>query len=502
MRSIPAIKHHIRRYLLIIIGMFSLLCVLFGAGMLAMNRMYTAIFDKIAISSEISGDVEYCNQYIRDYVLTKDLYYFRQYDEAIVDIGGHLEELSASASTDEAFQTVVSLQNLYDRYVITYINLYSNYSSMYKYYPQTRTYIEDYEEGVKIGGYIQDTLDDFLDMEIKNNTSQYSAMLHLFHRLTVFFLIVLAVSAVLAAVLSRRISENISRPLERLALTASRIGAGDLNAVPAVETNFQEIHLLSATFASMTASLQKALEDSREQARLELLYKETRYRALLAQIHPHFLFNLLTTVSQSAMSEGSFETVEIVGNICKYLRYSLHSMKSSVTLTEELDIIRSYVFLQKTRFSFPLDLQISIAPPLDPDEIRLPWMSLQPIVENSIVHGLEPSFELGQILILVSESGDGERIEIIIRDNGVGIPEDLLKRLNEPCADACQEKRDSIGLHNIRERLTLCYGGEEEFELQSAPGAGVSVIIRIPKELKEDYSDKREGEPYAHDTDR
>lgn len=491
MKQLPTLRQHINRYLLVIISVFSFIAILFIIGMNLMNAMYMKVFDKMNVTARASSDVELCNQYIQDYILTGDLYYFRQYDSTIVELEQNLNALNDMTNTEEARQIVVSLTNLYDNYVRTYIDLYSNYSSMYKYYPKTRTYITDYEKGVRIGGYIQDSLNEFLDTEVKENTDQYENLISIYNRLTAAFLVLLIAIILLALTLAFRISSHITGPLEQLSRTAEQIAAGDLDARPCMETHFQEIGLLSSAFVSMTEGLKQSMEDSKNRARLELLYKETRYRALLAQVHPHFLFNLLSAVSQSAMSEGSFETVEIVGNICKYLRYSINNMRSAVSLKEELDIIQTYIFLQKTRYSFPLNLSIDVDSSLEPSNIQVPWMSLQPIVENSVIHGLEPAFEIGEIHITITPLSDS-RIEICIADNGIGIQEEILEELNkEDTKDSTLHRQDdgSIGIHNIRERLAICYKGQESFEIISPASGGTTVIIQIPTDWKESYTD-------------
>jgi len=490
MKPLPTIRQHINHYLLAIISVFSFISILFIIGMNLMNNKYTEVFDKMSITADASTNVELCNQYIQDYILTGDLYYFRQYDTTIVNIQLQLEQLERISTTEASRQVVISLENLYDSYIRAYIDLYSNYSSMYKYYPKTRTYIASYEKGVKIGGYIQDSLNEYLDIEVKENTAQYEYLTSFYRNLSILFLVLLIGIFILTIMLAVRISSSITRPLEQLSQTAGQIASGDLDAQPCTDSELREISLLSSAFVSMTKSLKQSLEESKNRARLELLYKETRYRALLAQVHPHFLFNLLSAVSQSAMTDGSFETVEIVGNICKYLRYSINNFRPTVTLQEELDIINTYIYLQKTRFTFPLDLQVTIDPSLDPSKIHLPWMSLQPIIENSVVHGLEPTFEIGQIRLSITPLSDS-RIEIRITDNGVGIRQDILDELNRTDTEDMAEggmTSDSIGIHNIRDRLAICYKGQESFQITSSADEGTTVIIQIPTDWEDDYT--------------
>lgn len=490
MKPLPNIRQYINHYLLIIFSVCSFMSILFVIGMNIMNNKYEEVFDKMTITADAANNVDLCNQYIQDYILTGDLYYFRQYDTTIVTIEDQLQKLELLSTTEDSRQMAVSLTNLYDNYVRTYIDLYSNYSSMYKYYPKTRTYIASYQQGVKIGGYIQDSLNEYLDIEVKKNTAQYEYLFSVYRSLSVLFLLILGGIFLLILALTMKISSSITRPLEQLSETAGKIASGDLDSEPCTELNFHEIALLSSAFTSMTRSLKQSMEEAKNRSRLELLYKETRYRALLAQVHPHFLFNLLSVVSQSAMTDGSFETVEIVGNICKYLRYSINNLRPTVTLQEELDIINTYIYLQKTRFTFPLNLQVHIDPSLDPAKIRLPWMSLQPIIENSVIHGLEPTFEIGEIRISVTPLPDS-RIEICITDNGVGISSDTLEKLNRNDTEEMEMESTSsysIGIHNIKERLSICYKGRETFQITSLPDAGTAVTIQIPTDLKNDYT--------------
>ncbi|MBA2304020.1 MAG: histidine kinase [Acidobacteria bacterium] len=198
----------------------------------------------------------------------------------------------------------------------------------------------------------------------------------------------------------------------------------------------------------------------------EKLLMAARVEALASQINPHFLFNTLTSISALIRSQPETARVLIV-KLSGLLRRLLRSQEHFVTLREELEAIDEYLDIEAMRFGPRLRIEKQIDPASL--EVVVPSMLLQPIVENSIKHGLEPKLGEGRITIR-STRKDGHAIIDVI-DDGVGVSPD----------DASRVKGTGIGLRNVNERLRVIYGSNYQLELDSLPGGGTCARIIIPE---------------------
>jgi len=187
---------------------------------------------------------------------------------------------------------------------------------------------------------------------------------------------------------------------------------------------------------------------------------------LRGQLNPHFLFNTLNAISQLAMLEGAGQTQELTYQLSEYLRYVLskQSKHEIVTLSMEMECIERYLEIHKVRFGERLSFRIAVSKGAEKAEI--PFMLLQPIVENAVFHGIEPSLRQGIITIFAKIIGPSVLIEI--KDNGVGCDPERIKQ--------------GIGLQNVRNRMSLHYGSSSDLVIKSEPAEGTSVLIRVPFE--------------------
>jgi two-component system, LytTR family, sensor kinase len=198
----------------------------------------------------------------------------------------------------------------------------------------------------------------------------------------------------------------------------------------------------------------------------EKLLMESRLDALSSQINPHFLFNTLTSISSLIRSQPETARTLIV-KLSGLLRRLLRSQDHFVTLREELDAIDEYLDIESIRFG----PQLRIEKQIDPATLDLivPSMMLQPLVENSIKHGLGQKLGEGRITIRSAREGDHAVIDVI--DNGVGIPQ----------LEAGRVRGTGIGLRNVNERLRVIYGANYQLQLDSVPGEGTCARIVIPE---------------------
>ncbi|MGI6143455.1 MAG: sensor histidine kinase [bacterium] len=221
----------------------------------------------------------------------------------------------------------------------------------------------------------------------------------------------------------------------------------------------------------------RLMEEMKSRAELERALKEAELMALQSQINPHFLFNTLNTISRLALLEGADKTQEVVFALAELLRGSLRKTGQSAPLKEELDYIRNYLLIQQTRFPDRIKVEFDVEEDCLNSEI--PLLTLQPLVENAIVHGLEPKEAGGKLWIRIIRLGDEVQIEII--DDGLGMPADVveeIKKLDRSRTGRCHVT--GIGVNNVVKRLQYHFGDDFRWKIQSKIGQGTHITIYLP----------------------
>ncbi|MEU5881709.1 histidine kinase [Spirillospora sp. NPDC047279] len=208
---------------------------------------------------------------------------------------------------------------------------------------------------------------------------------------------------------------------------------------------------------------------------------EAEMRALRAQISPHFVYNSLTTIASFVRTDPE-RARELLLDFADFARYSFRNPRDFTTLADELRSIDRYLLLERARFGDRLHFSVEVAPEVLP--VAVPFLSLQPLVENSIRHGMEGSRESFHIRIVARDAG--AEAAISVEDDGVGMdPERLRGILSAGAGPAGRERRSGagagIGLANVDERMRQVYGDEYGLTVETALGAGTKVNLRVPK---------------------
>lgn len=216
------------------------------------------------------------------------------------------------------------------------------------------------------------------------------------------------------------------------------------------------------------------------------LVKELELKALQNQINPHFLFNTLNSLSKLALIEGAERTSDLTVTVSSMLRYSLRELNRLVPLRDEVEHCHAYITIQKARFRDRIAFDSSIEEACL--QIEVPPMLLQPLVENAFIHGIE-AMESGAVIRLAVRM-DNEDVLIAVSDNGAGMTEETRLSLLRPGEDGTARsggQSTGIGTRNVFRRLALLYGREDLVDIQSAPGEGTTVTIRIPHEGRRNH---------------
>jgi len=286
---------------------------------------------------------------------------------------------------------------------------------------------------------------------------------------------------------TRKLTREIVQPVQELSETMRKIDYADMESalLPAqVHSSQGEIRNMLDTYNGMIARLmaQSREHDELQEARLKL--QKLQLTNLQQQINPHFLFNTLNMISQTAFLEDADQTEELLKTVSRLLRYSLDYTDRSVKLGRELQALNDYVSIQERRFGdrirfvFHLDESVN-------DCVVLSNI-LQPVAENCIAHGLAMKDAGGLVEI---ETGmyaeDGQNfVCITIADNGSGMPEKTLQTLRERLQEQ-DMKNEHIGLVNVAQRLRLFYKGGARIQILSRPDEGTKVTLLLPMSGRE-----------------
>ena len=221
----------------------------------------------------------------------------------------------------------------------------------------------------------------------------------------------------------------------------------------------------------------RLVEELKAKAELEASLHVTELKALQAQVNPHFLFNTLNTIARLALLEGAGRTQEIVYALADLLRENLRDIDVPRSLEEEIKSAKDYLTIQKVRFGDRIQSFIDIDPQIM--KIMIPALTLQPLIENAIIHGLEKKVEGGQIYI--NGQVDGDEIVITVRDTGVGVAMEHIRSIFSAGKRTKPHGHTTgLGISNVHKRIQHHFGQKYGLEMESEVGEGTSCNIRLP----------------------
>lgn len=300
--------------------------------------------------------------------------------------------------------------------------------------------------------------------------------------LTVNLLVIAVMMVLIAAFLTFMISKSLTRSLDMLMGTIQRIKGGDTQ-LRADINNKDEIGELGRNFNEMLDEME-ILTEKEKQA--NLLVVQAEYKALQAQINPHFLYNTLDTMSSIAEVKNCQEVSILSQSLSNIFRYSLNMKEPLSTVSKELVHLRNYTYVMSMRmqdhvqYDFDIDEEVLAC--------KIPRISIQPLVENALNHGLR--HKRGEKKIRIEAKRKNDLLFISVADNGVGM--DAAKMNQKLAVNNWEhvEMGNSIGLYNINARLKLLYGDEYGVHIESVINEGTTVYMTIPEERKEEERER------------
>jgi sensor histidine kinase YesM len=361
------------------------------------------------------------------------------------------------------------------------------------------SYLQHYEESVKIRQYIVEYIQKLNNNMFFQNTDRYNSIRKSIQLVQALNIGVLSSILVLTVVLILWFTFRITKPIFELSKAADEITHGNFNVPSVLVTSNDEIGIMAEAFNRMTESIREQINEINEKAILERRLqeqemenlmirtnlREAELHALQSQINPHFLFNTLNAGAQLAMMEGADRACTFIENAAELFRYNMRNLDRPVTIGDEIRNVENYMHLLNERFAdkieFTTDIDQSVL------ERKIPCMILQPIVENAYIHGISDVEYLGKIS-LYARSRDGFAV-ITIWDNGKGMTSETVNEiLNGDIVDKNDRAgrhgghTNGIGLNNIISRLKIFYSRENILDINSEPGQGTEVVLSIPME--------------------
>lgn len=390
-----------------------------------------------------------------------------------------------------------------ERYARTWsiLNGYETYQAYRDELAETQVRESDFVERLyrvyKMQEYLQTYARRLVQVTLKEGNDSYQEKVPVFYNMPYLILAISAVFMGFVMFLTKILSNALVSPAVLLAQCARKIAKNDFTGEdPSVE-NRDEMGELVRAFNKMKRSTKGYIDTLKENHRMsELLHREeservemekqlsgARLELLKSQINPHFLFNTLNMIACMAKLEEAVTTERMISSMSSLFRYNLKTSEQIVTLARELKVVQDYMYIQQMRFGsrilYSCDLKV------DAEQAMIPAFTLQPVVENAMVHGLSKKEQGGRVHVRIWEQGN--RLVISVADTGLGMSEERLAEVTE----AMKERRTSrigIGLGNIYKRIHMMYK-QGEFRIASIEGRGTVIQMFIPQE-KHNRGDK------------
>lgn len=417
-----------------------------------------------------------------------------------------LNRLNASESTSNAWLWRVrngleELDNISDEQWVLLGAVETTYNTYHSLLSELRDYLsvgEDaqasklyYSKVVICGNYLSQYTLQLLERAISDAQESYTEISTLSDRITMLQTVVVALCVVLGC-LTGVMMMRLLTPIQKMVVAAGAIGRSEFDTPDLSIKKPPEIAQLADSFDRMKHSMAQQMNMLREKNEMEReLHRQktealelqnrmerSRLQQLRSQIDPHFLFNTLNVIQQTAIGEKAYRTQALIMALSHLLRYSLMSNDEQVPLSREVRIVDEYYSIYHVRFGERVRMQWAISDSLDLTETMVPSFILQPIVENAFKHGICPKEEGGVVRIRINPLREKGLLCIRVVDNGMGVEQEQLKELRT-ALEQPGERWEHIGIHNVAARLRLL-DKNCRIIVRSRAGRGTSVTMYLP----------------------
>lgn len=439
-----------------------------------MNHNYEDMVNSTVVASEFSLDFK------------KDF----DYETYLLIVGNKtVEESELDSMIEEAERIVAGLEAITEAE-----DNIARLDSVNKYLSNLRIYVDRIEENLQkesryednmeiwendvqiVTSLVGDTMSQYIYYEVRGIQQSRAAYQTFFMNLVRFSLLGMGLLLLLVIILSYYIPRSITMPITRISRVTNQVAKGNLSVRAAAESG-AEARMLSDSLNAMIDKINELLDQvTTEQIRL----RKAEFELLQAQINPHFLYNTLDTIVWLAEAGDQKRVVSMVGNLSDFFRTSLNQGKDIISIREELAHVRSYLEIQQVRYQDILRYEITV--PEDLYEYKIPKITIQPLVENALYHGIKNKRGQGTITITGERSENG--FVLYVRDNGIGMTQERLKEVRAGIQKLSYTGKEIYGLYNVNERIRLNFGETYGISIESTYGEGTCVSISLPDQWK------------------
>ena len=454
----------------------------------ALGKMDAVYSSNISLNN-ISDSLEKIHMSLTGFLETKGTDELEAYYKYSQEITRQLYDLNNTATDNTSKLTERNIRKMTDSYLSV-----AEAAVAAKRGRKIMEYTRRYEECQELYNYLNVYIYSLNNEQFKNNSENYKELMHSMQLSEVLCLSIFAIVSVLNILLIIIMTGRITMPLTTLSEKANEISDKSPEKVDPLEVRYNdEIGTVTKAFNQMLMSIKEYIRRIRAQMVTESAMKEksllmenhlkdAQLKYLQAQINPHFLFNTLNAGAQLAMMEGADRTNEYIRNMADFFRYNVKKDNEVVTVSEEIGLVDSYIYILNVRFSGDIRFRKVIDETLL--NVRVPSMIIQPLVENSIKYGTpdpENGGERGEVVLSLYKKDDMACIEV--SDNGPGMPREMVEKiLARESVGTDQDETKGIGLNNVISRLDLFYDGREGIDIIRTEGEGKRIIIKIPME--------------------
>lgn len=447
-------------------------------GMLALelmnfNRKYDAIITNITSANNINGYIKPAiDREMWDIVAGKRSFAEGNQYAIIDEVNNQVKSMMANASSDKSrikLEVILRTMDTLRGYVDKMGALMQQGSRV----AQNEKVLDDIRG---VSAVVEASTQDYMIFEVNQAEVEFTQNRERFSRLGILYLILLPCVLGFSFAAAWLISASIYMPIKKLHDVTTTITKNDLQALMTSQ-NVDEITELGMSFNIMIGKIRQLLDSKmKEQENL----KKAEMKALQAQINPHFLYNTLDTIVWMAHANKTEKVVEIVQALSNFFRIALSKGQDWIPIHQEIEHVRCYLAIQKMRYHDILDYQFDIDESILNGTILK--LTLQPLVENAIYHGIKSKRNGGTIKVS-ARLAEGNQVQLEIVDDGVGFMPYKLGKIQESLHNGSDEvsmTESGFGLENVHKRIQLYYGKEYGLSVQSKYQVGTRVTVKIP----------------------
>ncbi len=469
---------------LIVIFLMSAINAILILQVLKFNRQFDAIISNIITANSING---YINPAIDsemwEIVAGKTEFEAGKQYEIIDGANAKIRWMMDNAASDKSRIKLEVIRRTMDT-LTHYVNVMGEQIEQGSRVSQNEQVLENIRG---VSDLVDDLIQEYILFEVNQAGENYKEIQRNFTHWAFTYMILLFCVIGFSMMAAWIISESIYIPIKKLHDVTTTITEQDLQVL-VTSDNVDEIIELGMSFNIMIGKIRELLDSKiKEQENL----KKAEFRTLQAQINPHFLYNTLDTIIWMAESKKTDQVVEIVRALSKFFRITLSKGKDWITIREEIERTQNYLIIQKMRYQDILDYKIQVDEDvLDGTILKL---TLQPLVENALYHGIKNKRSGGTIIVRAQRMNDNQ-VLFEVEDDGVGFTSYKLgqvqSRINEDTGEITL-KETGFGLENVNKRIRLYYGKEYGLSIKSEYQGGTRVTVVIPMKMNTIGHDKR-----------